>query len=267
MLNYRERIFKGLAVVMSILIIATSIGCTNQNINNNAKTSRKEYQNINRDGSFVVKGRNGIIKVDKDFTKSSTKDIKQIEWYSDAYCPDCMRAHGAASEYINESITNGDMEVKFHILNFLPYVTDNNEYSLDAAAWLIGIAENYPTRILKAIDIFYTDTFKERFKESTKFNEDIKEYLINEAKLLNEKEAELIYNDIENLENTVNRGSVGIRRNKELKELSPDEEKRVFVPFIYNIKDKEVLDGENEDAETHILKRLKGMTGCKEDCN
>ena len=116
------------------------------------------------------------------------------------------------------------------------------------------------------MNLLYNDEFKDKFKESKLLNEDILEYLTSKTKLLSEKEAKYIYDNIEDFENTVNRGSVGIRRDKNLKELSPDKEQRVFVPFIYNIEDKKVLDGENEDAETHILKPLKGLSGCGEDC-
>lgn len=228
--------------------------------------SKKEYVNINKDGSFVVKGRNKEVTVAKDFTKSTSKNLKQFEWYTDVYCPDCTRAHNASKEYIDETIKDGKLEIKFHILNFLPHVTDSNDYSLETASWLIAIAEKYPNKILDAMNLLYNDEFKDKFKESKLLNEDILEYLTSKTKFLSEKEAKYIYDNIEDFENTVNRGSVGIRRDKNLKELSPDKEQRVFVPFIYNIEDKKVLDGENEDAETHILKPLKGLSGCGEDC-
>ena len=236
--------------------------------NGQVVVNRSEFNNINYDGSFVVKkSEDGTFKVDKEFSENKDLTIRQFEWYLDLLCPDCKRAYDGTIDYVKEAVNNGDIEIKYHFLNFLPHATESNQYSLSLASWIVGIAEESPENLFKALEIVED----EEFVKSTVSKSDVSQVVYDkfvELKLADKKVLDSIYYNIEKYEDAVNRDSVGIRKFKKWKDLSPDEEGRFFVPFIYNINNgTKALIGEAEDVEKEILQPLQGYVPCEVECD
>lgn len=262
-----------LALLVSLLMLFSLTACVNkapsakeEKLNKDTtKIDRVEFKNINRDGSFVLRKQEDKIIVSKEFSEDKNAVIRQFEWYTDPLCPDCMRAHKGTEEYISKALAEGIIEIKFHSLNFLPHAIENN-YSLAVSAWTIAIAEKEPDKIIEFMNKTYSDELKEKLIPESDVQKALLNYII-ENKILDEHEALEIYKDLEKYEDTVNRGSVGIRKFKKWQDLSPKEEKTFFVPFIYNIKSGKALNGESEDTKTEILEPLQGYVPCAEECD
>lgn len=273
-----KRNFK-LPILLLVLTMSISfLACTDdKNINSNTNKNKpaeinkkseekltvgKDFKNINKDGSFVVRAnKDGKIEVVKDFTKSTSKNIKQIEWYTDPLCPDCRRAHNATKDYLNEIIPKGEVEIKYHMLDLLHGRTEN-DYSLVTSAYITGIAEEFPQQILQTIDMIYNDECFDKFKEEKNIEKELMTYLSNH------KECKYVCKDIDKYKDIVTKSTKDFRENETLKEMSFKEDHSLFVPFIFDTETKIVLDGENEDAENNVLLPIKIITGCKEeDCN
>lgn len=228
---------------------------------------RDSFNHINYDGSFVVRKAEGKdFEVVKDFSENKDKVIRQFEWYQDPLCPDCKRAYNGTNEYVKEAVKNGDIEIKYHILNFLPHATENN-YSLSVSSWLIGIAEEMPENLYKALDIVEKEEFVKEIVSRTDISKEVYNKFI-ELKLADKEALDKIYYNLERYENAVNRGSVGIRKFKKWKDISGKEDGTFYVPFIYNINNgTKALLGESEDVEKEILQPLQGYVPCNEPCN
>lgn len=251
------------------------VGCntTPQNIpqryeNENVKIARHTFEKINNNASFVLKaGENGEIVVDKDF--SDKEETNQFEWYTDAFCGDCIRTHTNTKTVLEQEISNGLLEVRFHPVNFLPHKT-SNDYSLAVASFLSGLAEKGTTKeLLDTMNYIYDKSVRDTFKDL----EDIDEVYyklekdLTEKELVSEDTITKIFRDIEYFEKAVNKDSVGLRKNEFLMSLSPKEDNSFFVPFIYNAKtNTPALLGEEEDTQTHVTNALIGYVGCNTDC-
>lgn len=228
---------------------------------------RDEFKNINYDGSFVVKaGENEAFTIGKEFSDNKDKTIRQFEWYEDLLCPDCRRAYSGTRDYVKSATKEGDIEVKYHILNFLPHATENN-YSLILAAWITGIVEESPENFYKALDIVEEDKFIEAAVTKSDVAKAVYDEFIDK-KLADKKVLDKVYYNLQKYESAVNRSSVGIRKFKKWKDLSPKEDGTFFVPFIYNVNNgTKALIGESENTEKDILQPLQGYVPCEEECN
>lgn len=236
-------------VIAAILLF--SIKDNNKFIN----VERTKFTNVNYDGSFVIKVKDGKITTSPEFTPD--KKARQYEWYSDPLCGDCIRAHKATNEYVEKAVKNGEMEIKYHPLNYLSQYTDN-DYSLKASAWVVAIADKSPENIYKFMDLLYNEKYRDNYMTDKKVEKAFME-LAKKAGVSNSN-AEYILRNLEKYENSVNRASVNIRRFDKWKAMSPKEDKTFFVPFIFNVNDKKALLGESENAKDEILKPLQGVS-------
>lgn len=255
-----------------ILIIATVLlftACNTVNApadSNKLAVKRDQFNNINRDGSFVLTAdEKGNYKVQKDFSDNKDLSIRQFEWYTDPLCPDCLRAHLASEEYVEKAIKDGLMEIRYHNMNFLSHAIEN-DYSLAMSAWILGVAERQPEKVVEVMDMIYNAEFREKMIPETNIQLRVLEY-IKEHKVLDNKVADDIYRELESFENAANRGSVNIRRFKKWKDLSPKEDGTFFAPFIYNINGGKAFEGEKEDADKYIVKPLQGYVECDTGCD
>ena len=225
----------------------------------NCKKTEYTPKYVNEDGSFVLTKSE---KVSKDFVK---KNARQYEWYTDVWCPDCIRVHQITHNYVNNAINGGEIEIKYHPINFLSHKSKN--YSLIGAAWITGVAEHCNKDIvLKIIDILYTDKSRNDY---SKLNDNdfikilIKLTLENGA---TKEEVENIKNNLNMYKAMINSGSVNIRRMPEWSEISQKEDNSCFVPFIFNVKERKAYDGENKNVNDEVLAKLKGNLDC-DDCS
>lgn len=213
-----------------------------------------EFKNISDKGCFVLS---------KDGVKPEFSDgdeILKLEWYTDALCPDCCRAHEFTKGFVEEKMAEGLLEIKYFPLNFLPQYSENN-YPLHAAAWILGIAEYAPDSVAQFMDLLYVYG-EEKEVRKAHLNDEFIEKCAKDAGVEDEAFAQ-IKDEMYFFEATVNGASVGIRQNKELIEKSPLE--RVFVPFIYSDLLSKALEGETEEAE-NLLGPLNDLIESLEPC-
>lgn len=215
-----------------------------------------EFQNISEEGYFILT-KDGVTS---EFSES--EEILKLEWYMDALCPDCCRAHKNTKELVAEKMEEGVLEIKYFPLNFLPQHSEN-DYPLHAAAWTLGVAEYAPESIVPFMDLLFAfDENEEDEARNDRLNDEFIENCAREAGVSDEA-SEQIVDAMYFLKATVNGASVGIRENKELLEKSPED--RVFVPFIYTDLLSKALDGESEDAADlldPINTLIETLTGC-----
>ncbi|HHV42647.1 MAG TPA: thioredoxin domain-containing protein [Clostridiaceae bacterium] len=233
-------------VIVALLVVIGLLINKNQNLKKDAILNSEglpEFENISEDGYFVLH-KEGVAK---DF--SGKKSLK-LEWYTDGLCPDCTRAHTRTEEFLYDKIDNGIIEIKFHILNFLPQHSPE-DYPLRLAIWNLGVAEYAPDRIKEFMNIIYQE------ENPVPLEDRDENYFLDKA-----KEAEIPQEAIDKiiknkfvLEAVVNKASVGIRQNKDLIEMSPHE--RMFVPFIFVSGEKMALQGESEDTDKEIIEPIQ----------
>ena len=256
-MNEKNKNKEEISVFIAYLIAIISVITMLFTILNYKKTDIVKH--INEDGSFVLTKSD---KVSKTFTKNT--NARQYEWYSDIWCPDCIRVHEITNKYVDNAINGGEIEIKYHPLNFLSHKSKN--YSLIGAAWISGTAENCDKEVvLKVMNVLYSNKKEELIKLN-----DI-DFVKTLAKLTIEsgataKEVDKIENNLNLYKAMINSGSVNIRRMPELAEISQKEDKSFFVPFIFNVKDKKAYDGESENVNDEVLAKLKGNLNC-DDCS
>lgn len=206
------------------------------------------FENISKDGSFVVT-KEGI---SKDFSKK--KNVK-IEWYTDFLCPDCARAYNGLKEFLGESLEKDEIEVKFHVLNYLPQYSPEN-YPLNSASWVTGVAEHEPGKIITYMDILAND--KTDIKERTG------QYFASKATEvgISKESIKEIEKNLFNFKAVVNGASVGIRQRKDLLEKSLTGD-RMFVPFIL-VNNGKALPGETENVVEDLIAPIKRAIENKE---
>lgn len=131
-MNEKNKNKEKFSVFIAYLIAIISVITMLFTIFNYKKTDIVKH--INEDGSFVLTKSD---KVSKTFTKNT--NARQYEWYSDIWCPDCIRVHEITNKYVDNAINGGEIEIKYHPLNFLSHKSKN--YSLIGAAWISGTAK------------------------------------------------------------------------------------------------------------------------------
>ncbi|HHU08149.1 MAG TPA: thioredoxin domain-containing protein [Clostridiaceae bacterium] len=244
---------KALQLTMTILILLLLVVITFLifRMNDHEENSlldvdgRPKFENISNDGDFVVY-RGGVAK---NFT--GRKNVK-LEWYTDALCPDCTRAHTTTEDFIFGQIDSGSIEIKFHVLNFLPQYSPEG-YSLRAASWVLGAAEFAPDNIKDFMSLVFAESDVEiPARDDVYFKELAKQADISQENI------DLIEKNLFLLEAMVNKASVGIRQNQNLINMSPEE--RMFVPFIFvSGKTDSALRGEAEDTQTEIIDPIQSL--------
>ena len=207
-----------------------------------------KYNNINDDGTFVLT-KDGI---KKDFTNTR----KKLDWYSDPYCDDCIAMHEKVFKDIKGKVQNGELEVKIHELNFLAHRQTTN-YSLRNSAYILGIAEYEPDRLLDALDVFYSKRFKEVWKNENN-NNGFK--AVSSVLGLNENTLKKVIQNQAEFEKLVNKNSRGIRYDQKMKDLSPTGS--MFTPFIVPEGGK-ALDAEKVEDKDKVLEQI---TNVDENC-
>ncbi len=204
-----------------------------------------KFENISDKGDFVVY-RGGVAK---NFTGRG--NIK-LEWYTDALCPDCTHAHTTTEDFIFEKIENGSLEIKFHVLNFLPQYSPEG-YPLRAAAWTLGIAEFAPDNIKEFMSLVFAENDVEISARDDAYFMDLAE----QAEV-SRGNISLIEKNLFVLEAMVNKASVGIRQNEDLIAISPEE--RMFVPFIFvSGSSEQAFRGEAEDTQAEIIDPIQKL--------
>lgn len=207
-------------------------------------TNTEVYNNINKDGSFVITS-DGI---KKDFTET---DNTKITWYTDTRCPDCIRTSSALSDYINKEVKNNNLEVKYYPVALLE---KKSEYSLDGAIAILGVEEYEPNKLVdfvKAINDSNDTDVKER--NSSYIQETYDKVGIDKKTQNNIKKNE------KKLENLVKNSTM----------LAKDKYKeKFFVPYILVNDNEEPLEGESKDPND-VLEPIKNAIGdtnkCKEE--
>lgn len=239
-----------------IIVLILAVGSVFYLIYNETQKDNK-LNNINQDGSFVV---SKDLKIQNDFTKKELS-MTEINWYMDTYCGDCIRTHKNIHEQIIKEINNGNLEIKYYPLNFLPHKT-KTDYSLKTAAFILGTAEYEPDKVIPLMDSIFNKDFREKNKTIENYS-----FLVELADKLEMNKTNKIIKNIKQFENIVNEKSLKIRENEELKKHSPTG--KVFVPFIFeNKENSKAFDGENENTENAVLKPLNELikSNCKIEC-
>lgn len=210
------------------------------------------------DGSFVITAEG----VKEDFTG---KNNRKYDWYFDPYCMDCIRVEQETRDSVREKILSGEIEVKYHPLNFLSRSKGNNGYSEYISAAILHVAKDKSTvKTLNFIDKVMTEDTLQKVK----LGEERKERIAN---------AEGIEPDKEDIEQ-VNKASLNIRRDPDLRARSPKEDKSFYTPFIFRSDKKdskayvtetddltEVKDGLCKEDEDKVLDRGTAISGCQTD--
>ena len=207
-----------------------------------------KYNNINDNGTFVLT-KEGI---KKDFTNTR----KKLDWYSDPYCDDCIAMHEKVFKDIKGKVQNGELEVKIHELNFLAHRQTTN-YSLRNSAYILGIAEYEPNRVLDALDIFYSKRFKEVWKNENNHN-GFK--ALSSVLGLKDNTVKKVLQSQSEFEKLVDKNSRGIRYDQKMKDLSPTGS--MFTPFIVPEGGK-ALDAEKVEDKDKVLEQI---TNVDENC-
>lgn len=214
------------------------------------------------DGSFTVT-KDGI---QKDFTD---EDNLKIEWYSDALCPDCCHAHQETEDFFSEKIAEGIIEIKYFPVAILSEHSEDN-YCLNAAVWVLGVAEFDPEHAMEFMSAVFDEDFHPGFEDEVEKRPT--EAFVELAKKSDVAEDAItkILDHLDPIKEFVNIHSENYRDNEHLKALSPDVEKRVFVPFIV-VNDQVALSGEDEDTDKFILEPIQKMIDnngiCDLDCH
>lgn len=193
------------------------------------------------DGSFVLTADG----VKEDFTD---KNNRKYDWYFDPYCMDCIRVEEEVEDSVREKILSGEIEVKYHPLNFLSRSKGNNGYSEFISASILHVAKRGNTR--DTLDII-SQVMTEDTLKNVKQGKKTKEEVITDLFTTPSKE------DIEQ----VNRASLNIRRDPDLRARSPKEDHSFYTPFIFR-SDKQ--DSKAYVTETDDLTEVKNGL-CKED--
>lgn len=248
-MNKQKKLQTALAVLVVLLLIVIGFlvyrGYEREKDGLLDSNGQPKFENISDTGDFVVyKG-----GVAKNYT--GRKNIK-LEWYTDALCPDCTRVHTTTENFIFERIDNGTLEIKFHVLNFLPQYSPE-DYPLRAAAWVLGAAEFAPDNIKEFMSIVFAASDVEiAERDDTYLKELAKQAGISRDNI------NLIEKNLFLLEAMVNKASVGIRQNRSLIEISPEE--RMFVPFIFvSGSTDQALKGEAEDTQSEIIDPIQSL--------
>ena len=216
------------------------------------------FTNINEDGTFVMTG-DGVVK---EFTKE--KNLK-IHWYTDPYCPDCIRTHTKTDDFLRQELKDKKIEIMYHPLNFLSNKTITN-YSLKSSAWIAGIADKSPNKVMDFMKKLYDLEIRDSLKDSVE-DEDFYKIALSIGVL--RADTDFILTNMKSYKEAVNLGSNGLRTNKELTSKTSDG--RFFVPFIYEEGTNDVLFGEEENTEEYVVNPLKeklqnSTFGCDVDC-
>ena len=241
--NKTIRIFLILLSIMTFLFVLFIYKTSSDNRINTMK-----FNNISEDGSFVVVDN----KIQKDF--SDEKNVK-IEWYTDLLCPDCERAHRGLKDFLSNAINKKEVEIKFYPLNYLPQHSDN-DYPLNSASWILGIAEYSPEETMLFIDTLFADRTDLLDRDA--------QYFYNTAISIGVKKENVrkIEDSMFTLKAIVNNNSVGIRQRKDLLALSPTKD-RMFVPFIIINQEKSLI-GESKEIEKDLIAPIKESIKNKE---
>lgn len=223
--------------------------------------SKKELTltNINEDGSFVL----SKTQVGKEF--SSDEAIRKFNWYLDPYCSDCIRVHSISHDAVEKTRQNGELEIKYHPLNFTSH--KSHDYSLIASSILIGIADNEknPQVVSDFMHKLFNSEFKKDFHSLS--NTEIKDAIFKLAKASNVSDATIrkVSKYLKDYEFIINQASVNIRRYDKWKEISDKEDKTFYVPFIYQ-EGKKALNGETENPLEDIVGAFNGEVHCQDAC-
>jgi len=262
-------------IILFIIKASTNTAPTSTNDQNTNSTKYFDtFKHINKDGSFVLYSTNQKdIKVKKDFSKN--KKVKHYEWYTDIASRDCINAYNSTYESIMIEILKGKLEIKYHPINYLSKYSTNG-YSLIGASYISGFAEygsgNNVVYIMNGIYDFET---KDNLMKSPNLEKDFPKYLKekpiipitidsifkNENKIYTDTVDKVTKNKYK-LRYAINQGSMNLRKDKELTERSPKDDKSIYVPFIINNDNKEskALVTEFVDVPNNITKPLTGKT-------
>lgn len=235
-----------LGILLSFIVIAITLPLHLETVDNEI-SEKKAYFVLTKDGI-------------KDEFSGKTKEVR---YYTDFFCPDCVRVHEKAGKQLQEKVNKGEIEIKIYPLNYLSHHTD--EFSLKAAYWTLGTSYWQPDKTLDFIDKLYKIDKEEKLKyqDDKQFEELAKSVGINKTTINKIKNNQIL------LENKINKQSVNIRKNKELLSHSPNE--RMYVPYII-IDNGIALDGENENVKEAVLDKFETNTNTNnrldlsEDC-
>lgn len=219
-----------------------------------------KFNHINKDGSFVLYSTNKKdFKIKKDFSKD--KNVKHYDWYTDPTCGDCINAHSYTAKIIQPEILNGKLEIKFHPVNYLSrYLT--NDYSLIGASYISGLAEyGSGNDVVYVLNGIYKDSVRDKFIKSTNLEKDFPKYLKDTVKI-NSNIVNKVTKNKYKLRYAINQGSINLRKDKELTERSPKDDKSMYVPFIIDNdnKNSKALVTEDEKVADNISVPLTGKT-------
>lgn len=251
-----------IGLIANGLIITNTRG-RNKNSANTVKiynNNFEKFNHINKDGSFVLYSTNHKdFKIKKDFSKD--KNVKHYDWYTDPTCGDCINAHSSTAKIIQQEILKGKLEIKFHPVNYLSrYLT--NDYSLIGASYISGLAEyGSGNEVVYIMNGIYKDSVRDKFIKSTNLEKDFPKYLKDTVKINSNIVNKATKNKYK-LRYAINQGSINLRKDKELTERSPKDDKSMYVPFIIDNDNKETkaLITEDENVADNITGPLAGKT-------
>lgn len=246
-----------LTILTILFTLSSSLALESFKKVNSLTVNIDKFNNINTDGSFVIySDDNKTLKIKKDFTTENDK-IRQFNWYTDFACGDCINLHKNTNEIIKKQILQGDLEIKYHPLNFLSKKYKNN-YSLYSASYLSGIAE-YGTGgdVFNLFEDLMNNETKDELINSKDIEKDIEKFILSKNNISKSVIRKVNLNIIR-LKYTINQGSINIRRDEDLTKRSPKEEKTFFTPYVYDNKDNNAnaILTESEEAVNNILEAV-----------
>lgn len=226
-----KRKFKlgGLLTVLALTTIMAS-ACTQSTdpSNDGTKDTTEEVAKgkgskyVNADGSILV-GKDGAVK-----QSENTDDYAILDVYFDPMCPGCGEFERQTGEYLNKTMAEKKLLVRYHPLMFLDeYSTDS--YSSRTSAYILGIADHAPELSNKFIAaIFDVDNQPDESNYTPVSNEDLNKIFKSIGGT--DEQAEKINKDLENNMTKAYESTLSVMKSTKLTKKSPTGS--LYTPFI-----------------------------------
>lgn len=167
-------IIGGLAVLVIAALVIGGVLWTNSK---NKPPQNDGYGSVQSSEVAVTVQDNGVVLLGKPSAATT------IDLFEDPLCPACAALEHLSGQALAAAVDNGDVAVRYHMLNFLNRASGSGDYSTRAGAALLCVAQGGDAIAYSAFHnkLFATDTQPAEGGSSDHTNDDLARSLVMRA--------------------------------------------------------------------------------------